>query len=65
MFDLDRLIPALALVAWLLYLAAGYPRFGLSERDRRRVRIAALLAVGVGIAIGIVATVQWMMGKPY
>jgi hypothetical protein len=58
--DLDRLMPALALVALLLYLAPAAIR-PLGPESRLWLRRASVATLALGIAIAVAASLRWLL----
>ena len=59
MAKLDQLLNALFFVALLLYLIPAAFGFGRSPQHRRRFKLAAIVTLGIAIAIAVVASVIW------
>jgi len=58
MFEIDRLMRALFLLALLLYLAQSVFRLGES---RRWLQLGAILTLGTAVAIALVESLMWFM----
>jgi len=59
--ELDQLRSALFLVALLLYLIPAVFGLGSSVEKRRWFERGAILALGIAIAIAVVASVIWFL----
>jgi hypothetical protein len=59
--ELDQLLNALFFVALLLYLIPAVFGLGGSPERRRRFQIAAIVTLGIAIAIAVVASVIWFI----
>ena len=57
--ELGQLLNALFFVALLLYLIPAAFGLGRSPELRRRFQIAAIVTLGIAIAIAVVASVIW------
>lgn len=61
MTDLEQIVRALALAAFLFYLAAGARAFGLSPRLARGARLIAFVLLALAMGIAIWATFDWFV----
>jgi hypothetical protein len=61
MFNIEFALQFLAGAALALFLTPAFRPLGLSEKTAHFCRLAACLLFGVGMAVSIGATVQWMV----